>query len=54
MVSKAVDRIEVERTVVSKNWRKDIEGKGKEGCREHVKVRRNKTWYCIAQQGNYT
>lgn len=32
MVSKAVDCIEVERTVVSKNWRKDIEEKGKEGC----------------------
>lgn len=37
MVSKAVDRIEVERTVVSKNWRKDIEGKGKEGCRSMLK-----------------
>lgn len=36
MVSKAVDLIEVERTVVSTNWRNDVEEKGKEGCIESM------------------
>lgn len=36
MASKAVDLIEVDRTVVSTNWRKNTEEKGKEGCIESM------------------